>query len=185
MTGKKGPALRPLMDPGEISSTVERMAWELKRDYADKDPILVGILKGAAVFLSDLVRAAELPFEVDFLQASSYGAGTRPSGEVRIVRDVTAPVEGRHVVVVEDIMDGGHTAAAVAGHLRVKGAATVRLCVLLLRASRKPRRIEPDYVGTEIGEGFVVGYGMDLAERHRGLKGIYMVEEEGPEGRKN
>lgn len=170
------------MGPEEISTAVERLAGEIKADYADKDPVLVGVLKGAVVFLSDLVRARELPFEVDFLQASSYGAATRPSEEVKITSDVTAGVEGRHVVVVEDIMDGGRTAGAVADHLRARGAASVRVCVLLVRKARKTRTIEPDYVGVEIGEGFVVGYGMDVAGRHRGLKGIYVLEEERPEG---
>lgn len=171
-------ALKPFISPEEIEGIVKRLAEEIRRDYKDKEPVLVGVLKGAFVFLSDLLRAIELPFEVDFIQTSCYGKCDIPSNKVEITRDVTTALKDRHVILVDGIVDRGVTAEVLLHHLAEKGPASIKLCTLLLREDiRGGGEMRPDYVGRTIGQGFVVGYGMDLGEKCRGLKGIYLVGE--------
>jgi hypoxanthine phosphoribosyltransferase len=168
--------LEMIFTPEKLDEMVKRLAGEIKRDYPGKTPVLVGALKGAFVFLSDLIRALEMPVDVDFIQTSSYGkAGTTPTG-VLITRDVTLELKGRDVIIVDGIIDRGKTVAAVNERIMEAGAASVRVCALLERNVPDTVRRKADYVGTRLDDGFVVGYGMDYKERYRELKGIYILK---------
>src|SRR5262249_14875299 len=144
--------------------------------YADKHPLLVGVLKGSFVFLADLVRELTVPFEVDFVRARSYGAGTRSSGAVQIVKDVESDLRDRHVIVIEDIADTGLTMDVVVERIKAGRPASVKRCALLVRNGC----VSPDYVGLGVGPGFVVGYGIDYAEQYRGLRDIRALAETEP-----
>lgn len=169
--------LKPFIGPAEISEMVERVAAEIDADCSMSCPVIIGVLKGASFFVADLARSLTMDFELDFIQTACYGMRDEPSAEVLIQRDITTEVKGRDVVVVEDIIDRGHTARVLTQHLASRGARSVRLCTLLRRASGAPG-LKVDYTGVSIGEGFVVGYGMDYKERYRGLKGLYMLEQD-------
>src|SRR5438309_10177247 len=163
-------------DVAEVLVTAEKIAAKVKElgvriaaDYQGKDLGLVSILKGALPFLADLMRATQIPLALDFLEVSSYGAETESTGVVRILKDIAKPIEGRDVVVVEDILDTGQTLAYVIEHLRSKQPASVRLCTLLDKPARRIVPIQIDYRGFEIPDKFVVGYGLDYAERYRNL----------------
>ena len=153
------------------------MAAGIDTDLDGRPVLLVGILKGSVFFLCDLARQLRSPVTIDFLQVSSYGEGTRSSGNVRVVRDLSTDVAGRNVVVVEDVVDTGRTLEKIVAMLRDRGPATLRVCALL----RKPGAPPVDYVGFEIEDRFVVGYGLDVAERYRNLPYVAAVEEEGDE----
>lgn len=169
--------LKPFIKHTEVRRIVASIAAEIKDDYEGKNPVLLGVLKGAFVFMSDLVRALDgLPVEVDFIQAASYGERDEPEHEALIIRDLTTEIKGRHVIVVEGIIDRGRTMHAVFAHLLSKEPASLRLCTLLLRESHKTGTVI-DYVGRRIGDGFVVGYGMDYKGRHRNLPGIHLLAE--------
>ena len=159
----------PIIDRNRISARVAEIAAEIDETYAGTDElVLLGVLKGSFVFLADLVRELSIPVEVDFVRARSYGSGTRSSGTVEITKDVELDVDGRDLIVVEDIADTGLTMEAVVQRLESHGAASVARCALLARQGCP----QPDYCGFEIGPGFVVGYGIDYAEQHRGERGI-------------
>jgi hypoxanthine phosphoribosyltransferase len=162
---------RPHLSEEEIRAAVRRIGARISRDYAERRPVLIGVLKGCFVFLADLVRELTVPVEIDFIRARSYGAGTRSSGSVRITKDVELDVAGRDVIVVEDIADTGLTMDTVVRRLEAQGASSVARCALLTRKGCAP----PDYHGFEIGPGFVVGYGIDYAEQHRGLREIRLL----------
>ncbi|HET8569975.1 MAG TPA: hypoxanthine phosphoribosyltransferase [Candidatus Limnocylindria bacterium] len=167
-----------LVDEAALRTRVKALGAEIARDYEDKDPVLVSILKGALPFLADVMRAMPIPLSLDFLEVSSYGTGTETSGVVRILKDLAGSVAGRHVVVVEDILDTGNTLSYVLQHLRTQGPASVRLCVLLDKPSRRQVPVEIDYRGFEIPDKFVVGYGLDFAERYRNLPYIGVLRPE-------
>jgi hypoxanthine phosphoribosyltransferase len=167
-----------LVDEVAIASKVRELGARIARDYDGKDPVLVSILKGALPFLADLMRATPIPLSLDFLEVSSYGTGTESSGVVRILKDLAGPVASRHVLVVEDILDTGQTLSYVLAHLRSQGPASVRLCVLLDKPARRVVPIEIDYRGFEIPDKFVVGYGLDHAERYRNLPFIGVLRPE-------
>ncbi|HEV8536704.1 MAG TPA: hypoxanthine phosphoribosyltransferase [Candidatus Limnocylindria bacterium] len=176
---------QPADDVAEILVTAEQIAakvGELGRriaaDYQGKDVVLVSILKGALPFLADLMRAIPIPLALDFLEVSSYGNATESSGAVRILKDLAHPIEGRHVLVVEDILDTGHTLSYVFDHLRAQRPESVRLCVLLDKPARRAVPIEIDYRGFEIPDKFVVGYGLDYAERYRNLPFVGVLKPE-------
>jgi hypoxanthine phosphoribosyltransferase len=166
--------LRPLYTKDEITRAVERLATEIRQGFLDKDPVLVCVLKGAFIFFSDLVKALKMPATIAFIQAECYGMCHTPKAEVTISMDTSGDIKGRHVIVIEDIVDRGATATAIIEHLKARSPAGVSLCALLLR---KGASIRPDFAGMEIPEGFVAGYGMDFKERYRTLDGIYVVEE--------
>lgn len=170
--------LRLFMPPEEIHRAVDDLADRIRDDFRERDPVLVGVLKGAFVFMADLVRSLAIPLEVDFIRASCYRGSTVPSEDVEIVRDITADVKDRPVVLVEGIVDRGVTAEAIIDHIMAKGARSVDVCALLLRDGHIRHHVEVKYAGRAIDEGFVVGYGMDIDERCRGLSGIYLLEEE-------
>lgn len=167
-----------LIDEHAIAAKVRELGSAIADDYRGKDVVLVSILKGALPFLADLMRQTPIPLALDFLEVSSYGETTESSGVVRILKDLAKPIEGRHVVVVEDILDTGQTLASVIEHLRSKHPASVRLCTLLDKPARRIVPIQIDYRGFEIPDKFVVGYGLDYAERYRNLPFIGVLKPE-------
>ncbi len=165
--------LKLIIAPDEIRTMVEAIAGDIRGRFPTGRPVLVGVLKGAAVFLADLVRTVGTPLEVDFIQTSSYSDPASPSSEVSITGDTSIELKGRDVIVVDGIVDRGKTACAVMAHLKTKGPTSLGFCTLLLRDSTDDIAI--DYVGKVIHEGFIVGYGMDYKEDYRWLDGIYLL----------
>ena len=155
----------------DIAAAVERVAGEVSADYPNEVPLLVGILTGSFIFLADLVRAMSIDVEIDFIRARSYGTGTVSSGAVEITKDIEHDVTGRPVVLVEDILDTGLTLDFVADRVKAGHPAEIKTCSLLVREGATP----PDYMGLWIPQGFVVGYGIDYAERYRNLPDIKSV----------
>jgi len=169
--------VRELLSEGEIASRIRELGQEITRDYPDvSEPLLlVGVLKGAVLFLADLLRAIERPVEYDFIAVSSYGAATRSPGEVRVLKDLDAPVAGKHVLIVEDILDSGLTLSSLIERLSSRHAKSVRVCVLLDKLARRQTPVPVAYCGFEIADFFVVGYGLDYAECYRNLRYIGYV----------
>ena len=167
-----------LLDADTIKQRVRELGVRIADDYAGRDLVLVSILKGALPFLADLMREVAIYCSLDFLEVSSYGAGTTASGVVRILKDLAKPIEGRHVLVVEDILDTGHTLSYVIEHLRGQHPASLGLCALLDKPARRVVPIAVEYKGFEIPDKFVVGYGLDFAERYRNLPFIGVLKPE-------
>lgn len=165
----------PHFTEAQIREAVSRIAGEISDAYRDTCPVLVGVLKGSFVFMADLIRELTIPCEVDFIRARSYGAATSSSGSVTITRDVETDLRGRDVIVVEDIADTGLTLDTVVAWIHDREAASVKRCALLMRREGP----QPDFVGFSIGPGFVVGYGLDHAERYRGLREIRILTKKG------
>ncbi len=165
------PALgRVVVSVEQIAERVVELGEAITADYAHRPPLLVGVLKGAFIFLADLSRAIRLPLELDFMAVSSYGTATKTSGVVRIVKDLDIDLTGRHVLIVEDILDSGLTLSYLRKSLQARGPASLAVCSLLVKRSLAPRPdLEIAYVGFEIEPEFVVGYGLDVAERYRNL----------------
>ncbi len=174
------PNLELLFSADQISARISELGLEIARDHAGRNPLLVGVLKGACIFLSDLLRAIDVQLAIEFIAISSYGSSTRTSGEVRIVKDLDVPIEGRDILVVEDIVDTGLTLSYLLANLRARGAASVKLAALLDKHERRERTIPIDYLGFSIPDAFVVGYGLDFAERYRNLPYIAILKD--PEG---
>ena len=170
------PNLDVLISEVEIKNRIAELGAEIARDYAGRNPLLIGVLKGACTFLSDLMRAADLPLGVEFMAISSYGMQMRTSGEVRILKDLDVAVEGRHLLVVEDIVDTGLTLNYLLANLKSRGAASVKLAALLDKFERREKEVPIDYLGFKIPDKFVVGYGLDYAERYRNLPFIAVVK---------
>ena len=160
----------------ELEKQVNDLAARINRDYEGKSLIVVGILKGACIFLSDLVRRLSMPVEIDFVRLASYGKGSETSGEIRLTKDVELPVEGRHVLVVEDIVDTGTTLVWFMDYLRQRQPESVKICALVDKLERREVEVPLDYVGIRVDKGFLVGYGLDFAEKHRNLPEIHEVE---------
>lgn len=158
-----------LLTETEIRERVTQLGRELVARYGDRDPILVSVLKGSLVFLADLMRAMEMPISVDLMEVSSYGAGTESSGQVRIIKDLSGPIDGRHVIVVEDIIDTGLTLNYLLKYLADKGPASIGIVCLLDKPARRLAEIPIDHVGFTIPDRFVIGYGLDYDERYRNL----------------
>ena len=157
---------------------MRELGQALARDYAGTEPVLVGVLKGAVVFLADLIRATSIPFTLDFIGLSSYGEGTHSSGAVRITADLSVPIQNRHVLVVEDIIDSGRTSDYLMRNLQPRRPRSLKLCVLLDKAARREVEVPLDYVGFAIPDEFVVGYGLDYAGLYRNLPYIAALVEE-------
>ena len=153
----------------ELQHRIGELGAEITSDYAGRPPLLVGVLKGAFVFMSDLARAIDLPVEFDFMAISSYGSSTKTSGVVRIVKDLDLDLTGRHVIVVEDIIDSGLTLNYLRRNLLARGPASLEVCALLLREGRNAADLGLRYVGFSIPPTFVIGYGLDVAQRYRNL----------------
>ncbi len=164
-----------LVQADELQHRVRELGKEISVDYAGRDLLLVGVLKGAVFFLSDLMRHIEVPCEVDFMAVASYGSSTQSSGVVRILKDLDAAIEGRDVLIVEDIVDSGLTLQYLMRNLGARNPASLEVCALLTKPSRRKVSVEPRYVGFEIPDRFVVGYGIDYAQRNRNLPHIGAV----------
>ena len=167
--------LKPLFTQDQIQRRVRELAQRISRDYHGKEILFICILKGAFVFLSDLMRHVDVPVQVDFVGVSSYGSETVSSGTIRVTIEGTIPLGGRDVIVVEDIVDSGRTLKFLADELRSKGPQSLRVCCLLDKKSRREVEFEADYVGFDIDDLFVVGYGLDVNEQFRNLPGIHHV----------
>ena len=152
-----------------IAATVKRLAAEVSQDYRDKNPLLVGILKGSFVFMADLVRLLDFPLEVDFVKLSSYGRGRSSAGELKMLQGIRSPVGGRHVLVVEDIIDTGQSLSFFMNYLSKKKPASLKLCVLTDKPSRRRVPVTIDYLGFTVPDKFIVGYGLDWDEKFRNL----------------
>ena len=157
----------------DLQSRIAELGAQITRDYADRPPLLVGVLKGAFMFMSDLSRAVALPVEVDFMAVSSYGSATRTSGVVRIVKDLDVDLADRHVLVVEDIVDSGLTLNYLQRYLLARSPASLEVCALLVKEGQQRTELDLRYVGFHIPAEFVVGYGLDVDERLRNLKAIH------------
>lgn len=171
-------AARALEDPNlgevvvaetELQDRIAALGRQITEDYAGRAPLLVGVLKGAFVFMSDLARAIDLPVEFDFMAVSSYGSATKTSGVVRIVKDLDIDLSGRHVILVEDIVDSGLTLSYLRKNLKARNPASLEVCALLVREGRQKRSPTLKYVGFTIPPAFVIGYGLDVGERYRNL----------------
>lgn len=166
-----------LVSSEEIGKKVKELGEEITKDYQGKELMLVGILKGAAIFMADLARNIKIPVTMDFMAVSSYGNSTKSSGVVRIIKDLDSNVEGKHILIVEDIIDTGLTLGYLTDNLKKRGASSVRICTLLDKPERRKVNVPVDYRGFVIPDEFVVGYGIDYAEKYRNLPDIFSIEE--------
>jgi len=167
-----------LVGEAALQARVAELGAEISADYRDRDLLLIGVLKGAIFFMADLMRQIDLPCEVDFMAISSYGAGVDSSGVVRILKDLDMPIENRNVVIVEDIVDSGLTLSYLLRNLEARHPASVEICALLTKPDRRENDVECRYVGFEIPNRFVIGYGLDFAERYRNLPYIGVLRED-------
>lgn len=172
----RNPNLEVLLSEQQIQARIKEIGADITRDYADRNPLLIGVLKGACFFLSDLLRAIDIRLSIEFIAISSYGSSIRTSGEVRILKDLDVPIEGRDIIVVEDIVDTGLTLSYLLANLKSRGAASVKLVALLDKYERRERNVQIDYLGFKIPDHFVVGYGLDFAERYRNLPFIAILK---------
>lgn len=170
--------IKPLITTAEIDEQLAKLGAEITKDYAGKDLLLVGVLRGAFMVMADLARHIDLPVEFDFMAVSSYGASTQTSGVVRILKDLDEEIEGRHVLIVEDIIDSGLTLNYLLKSLRVRKPASLEIATLLLKEGIQRVPISVKYVGFAIGPEFVVGYGLDYAGKYRNLPYVGVI---GPE----
>jgi hypoxanthine phosphoribosyltransferase len=167
-----------LIDEQTLRARVAEMGAKISSDYAGKDILLVGVLKGAVFFMADLMRHLSIPCEVDFMAISSYGASTDSSGVVRILKDLDINIEGRHVLVVEDIIDSGLTLSYLMRTLEARAPASLQICALLTKPDRREIKVPVRYTGFEIPNEFVIGYGLDYAERYRNLPYVGVLDPE-------
>ncbi len=158
-----------LFSEEEIAEKVTKIGAQITEDFADKNPLVISVLRGSFIFMADLVRAIKVPCEVDFMSVSSYGSGTVSSGEVKINKDLENSIEGRHIIVVEDILDSGRTLSYLMKILKSRGAASISLCTFLDKPDRRVVPVEVNYRGFEVPDEFIVGYGLDYDQRYRNL----------------
>ena len=170
--------LKVLISKEEIEGKVAELADELRKDYQDKHPILIGILKGSFVFMSDLIRKLDIPVEIDLVRLSSYGSGKETSGKIKQVHGVKIPIRDRHVLVIEDIVDRGLTLSFLLDSLGRRKPASLKLCTLLDKPSRRVVDVPIDYLGFTLPDSFVVGYGLDFDEKFRYLPDLCVLEEQ-------
>ena len=177
MTYQTEPSI--LFSREEIEATVKRLAAEIREDYQGKSPLLMGILKGSFMFMADLIRLLDFPVEVEFIRLSSYGRGTDSSGKVKVVQGLRSEVRGREILVIEDIVDTGITISFLLDYLRKKKPASLKLCALTDKPSRRQLPVTIHYLGFTVPDKFLVGYGLDLDEKFRNLPDICFIEGEG------
>jgi len=166
------PQMVPVLTRAQIQKRVKELANHISKDYHDKEILVIGILKGAFIFLADLVRELAVPVEIGFVRLASYGSNTSTSGRIRITKDVELAVQGRHVLVVEDMVDSGLTIAYLLDHLKKRRPESIKVCVLIDKKERRKVQVQVDYAGYVIDQGFLVGYGLDLDEKYRNLPDI-------------
>ena len=170
--------LKVLLSEEEIKARVQELGDRLYDRFKDKNPMFVGVLNGCFIFMADLVRAAQLKSEVEFIGLSSYKNATKSSGSVQITRDLQRDINGRDIIVVEDILDSGNTLSFLLKNLSARNPASIRLCTLLDKPERRKANINADYVGARVEDKFIVGYGLDYAERYRNLPYIGVLKPE-------
>ncbi|MDX9710528.1 MAG: hypoxanthine phosphoribosyltransferase [Trichloromonas sp.] len=168
--------LKLLYSQEEIARQVKRLGDEISNDYPDSEILLVGVLKGSFLFVADLVRAISSPLIVDFVRIASYGSDTQTSGIVEIRKDLELPIKDRDVIIVEDIVDSGHTLESLYNLLLRRGPRSLKICTLIDKTTRREVSIRSDYVGFSLDDGFIIGYGLDYAEKHRNLPDIHLVQ---------
>ena len=167
-----------LVSEDELQAKVEELGAQISKDYKDKNPLLISVLKGATVFVADLIRAMDIHLGIDFIATSSYGNGDTSTGVVRILKDLESSIAGRHIIVIEDIVDTGRTLNYLLDILKARQPASIKLCVLLDKPDRREVPVEADYVGFVIPDYFVVGYGLDYAEKYRNLPFVGVLKPE-------
>lgn len=170
--------LKILISQDEIKEKVKELGQLITKDYKDKDLMVIGILKGCIVFLSDLIREINLPLTMDFMVVSSYGSSTKSSGVVRIVKDLEKDIAGKDILIVEDIVDTGLTLSYLVEYLKSRNASSVKICTLLEKPDRRKAEVDLEYVGFHIPDEFVVGYGLDYAELYRNLPFVCVLKPE-------
>jgi hypoxanthine phosphoribosyltransferase len=169
-----------LVQPDQLQRRVRELGQQISADYAERNPLLIGVLKGAVFFLADLMREITVPCEVDFMAISSYGSATQSSGVVRILKDLDRAIEGRHVLIVEDIVDSGLTLQYLMRNLGARKPASLEVCALLTKPDRRKVDLPTRYLGFEIPDKFAIGYGLDFAEHYRNLPYVAALEESSP-----
>lgn len=162
----------------QLAQKVRQLGQEISRDYAGKNPLLVSVLKGSVVFMSDLMRAIDIPCQIDFMMVSSYGSGVKTSGVVKIMKDLDTPLEGRDLIIVEDILDSGKTLYYLKGMLSDRRPKSIRIAALLDKPDRREAPVSADYRGFVVPDQFIVGYGLDYAEKYRNLPYIGVLKPE-------
>ncbi|CUQ34113.1 hypoxanthine phosphoribosyltransferase [Clostridium baratii] len=167
-----------LFDEEELSSKVRELGEQISKDYKGKDLLVVGVLKGSVVFAADLIKSIDIPCEIDFMAVSSYGNSTESSGVVRILKDLDHSIEGKHVLLVEDIVDSGITLTYLLKYLKARKAESIEIVSLLNKPERRTADLEVKYIGFEVPNEFIVGYGIDYAEKYRNLPFIGVLKEE-------
>lgn len=167
-----------LLTKEQIAARIKEMGEQISAAYAGKDILMIGVLRGAVIFMADLARAITVPVTLDFMAVSSYGSSTTSSGVVRILKDLDEAVQGKHVLVVEDIVDTGLTLNYLLDNLKARGPASIRLCTLLNKPERRKAQVNIDYNGFDIPDEFVIGYGLDFAEKYRNLPFIGILKPE-------
>ena len=178
MRGMRDDIKEILFSEEKIASIVRNMGRQISEDYVGKNLFMVSVLKGSLLFMADLLRAVSIPCSIDFLCVSSYGNGTASSGEVRILKDLDCSLEGKDLLLVEDILDSGVTLSYLLRTLSARNPASIRLCTFLDKPERRRVKIHPDYVGAVVPDKFIVGYGLDYAERYRNLPFVGVLKPE-------
>jgi len=166
-----------LISEQELQQKVKELGAKITEDYKDKNLLLISVLRGGVIFMSDLMRSIELPIEIDFMQVSSYGSGTVSSGNVKILKDTETSVEGRDVLIAEDILDTGTTLHSLVELIKKRGASSVKICTILNKPARRKVRLDAEYVGFNIPDKFVVGYGLDYDQKYRNLPFVGVIED--------
>ena len=166
-----------LISEAAIRKRVKEIADQISKDYQGTEPVLVGILKGSIIFMADLMRALTIPVQMDFIRAASYGSEMHSSGKVRVTKDIELPIEGKPVILIEDIVDSGLTLAYLKETLKDRGALSLRICALIDKLERRECNVSVDYCGFQVEEGFLVGYGLDCNEEYRNLPEICVLKE--------
>ena len=172
-----------LLSEETIAAKVKELGAQIAKDYADKNPLIVSVLRGSFVFMADLVRAIDVPCIVDFMSVSSYGGGTTSSGEVKITKDFDVSIEGRHLIIVEDILDSGRTLSYLMKTLKARGAASIALCTFLDKPERRVVPVEVAYKGFTVPDAFIVGYGLDYDQKYRNLPYVGVLKSSVYEGK--
>ena len=162
----------------QLKAKIQEMGAQITKDYAGKDLLMVSILKGSIMVMADLMREVDLPAQIDFMNVSSYGAGTETKGSVKILKDLDVDIKGKDVLIVEDILDSGVTLHNLMNLLRQRGPASIEICTLFSKPERRQVEVEAKYIGYEIPDAFIVGYGLDYAEKYRNLPFVGVLKEE-------